>query len=255
MKPFDLLERKYELVMADWNDNLNEFTEEIEKVIRKQSWESLDELTWDWYLESYDYGIDYVLEEFKRNLIYNFDITEKVAERYIEMYRDELIEEIYNRDCSTYLDDLIRHTDDLICYYHLGFDINSSCNSSEIKYNIKEIKRALGIKIHDTTYDKKLMELTINAPYGGMLVVHFMYPVKELINLGNPKEIYFENPMVTVLDLINGSGYNMDFPGIKISRKFNMEDLLIEKNVHWNYTYQICGMVENWCDCTKVTFK
>ncbi|OPY24002.1 MAG: hypothetical protein A4E27_01339 [Methanobacterium sp. PtaU1.Bin242] len=92
------------------------------------------------------------------------------------------------------------------------------------------------------------------ASYGGRLVIYFRGDIKEMINSSQYNTIQFTNPMIAVIDTYNGSGDNTDIQGITVTLPYNPENVFIDKLIKYNYTYEVCGMIESWCDTTGVKF-
>jgi hypothetical protein len=116
----------------------------------------------------------------------------------------------------------------------------------------------LGIKQRDTTWNRDIDELICNASYGGNIEVFFRDDIKSYLpndsNMG-AKYITFKNPEIGVIDRFNGSGHNVTFKGLELKIKLDWKNLKMDKNHKYSYTYDICGMCEDWANSTIVTIK
>ena len=252
----DLLDKKYQLTFVDRNDDLGDMLEDVEKVIQTREYHHLEEKLFDTYFENECYGIDNALDELKTSIMAEFEVEEERAESFIEKYRDYIQDEINDRDESDTTKDLIRNTSEQIFYYHLeDGEISENYDSESYKESIKTIKKALGIKLRDSSYDRQINELIDNAGYGGNLEIFFcdnidgympVYPEKKV------KYITFKNPEVAIVNRWNGSGHNVTFKGLEVKVKFDWDNLRLDKNHGYSYTYDICGMISSWANSTSV---
>jgi len=255
----DLLYKSYELIDIDYRESLNGHETEINDAISEQSWEPLDSLLESWNLWERELdSIDYILDELTGEIESEFDVSRERAESFVEKYEEWIKEEIYYRDTSTPLHDLLRNTDEPIFYYETGLEIPQTWNfdDKELKDYIKEIKRTLKIKIKDSTYDRELTELLVNASYGGELLIFFKGDIDELVTLkqNGYKRVKFENMEVGLIDYMNGSGHNVTLNGAKLSLPLDVEKIYLDKMHRYDYTDSVCGMVHSWCDSTRVKF-
>lgn len=252
-----LLDKKYVLAYADYRDNLNESMEVIAKAIQTQDWSPIDESIFEWEMEARDYGVDYALDELKKEIMREFDLEVEDAEDLLELHRNEIVEEIYNRDESSLLDDLLRNTKSPTFFYDLGVEISDGVffTEKEMKTALKEVKKALKIKLSNTTYDNDL-EMMISQGDSGYLVIFFNAEVRDMMNLSDKTHVEFTNPMVALINTWNGSGDHIDLPNHKFKIPFTAENLRMDERgcVHYSYTHEVCGMYSNWCDCTEVKF-
>lgn len=251
----NLFDKSYTLVYVDYRDSLDNNLEEIQKAIHKQDMSYIWESTDDWVMDAQIYGLDSALDELKKEIKSTFDLESWQAEAVIEKYMDEIKEEIYNRDDSDVTHDLLRNTANPVCYYDTGYEVEEQTwclDEKEFNNYIKEIKKVLKIKISDTTFDKELRELLANASYGGKLVVYFMGDIENLLSIKKNgfTRIRFDGAEVALVDHWNGSGHNV-FIKHKFSFPLDVEKIIFDKTKRYSYTYEVCGMVSNWCDGTK----
>lgn len=255
-----LLDKSYELIYIDYDSNLNGHAKEFEDAVQTQDWSPIDGILEGFnFYENESDSIDYILKELSGEIQSAFDVDQERAEDFIEKYKDYFRDEIYERDNSNALKDLLRNTDDSICWYDTGYEIEEQSwrmTSKEFKTEINNIKKALQIKIKDSQYDKELSELLSNASYGGKLVIFFKGDIEKLMSLSsnNYKRVIFENAEVAIIDYCNGSGHNVNLPKSKMSYRLNVEDINFDLAHRYNYTDAVCGMSHNWCDSTDVKF-
>lgn len=251
----DLLPKQIELVSANYDDSLDNSLDKVQEAIRKQDWYPLDSIFEDdWYFESQDYGVQYALDELKDDIVRNFDVDEERAEMFIQDHLEEIREEIYNRDCSDVMTDMIRHTSDPVCFYDTGVEIEFDVpfgTEEDLKACLKEVKSAL--KIKSNKWDSEL-RMMIEQGYSGRLVVYFKGDIREMMSLSGKNCITFKNPMVAIINTYQGSGDNTDLPGHEFTLSLDPENIFLDRNLKYSYTYDVCGMVESWCDCTDVKF-
>lgn len=251
----DLLDKSYDLSYIDYDESLANNLTEVQEAIQKQDWQPLDYLFDDWLWERQAESVSYVMEKLINDIASSFDVDMIKAENFVDKWQDTIRDEIYERDDSTPLKDLIRHTSDPICFYDTGVEI---CGESpfkedwEMEDDIKAIKKALKIKTND--YDDKLELMIMQASYGGLLVVYFRGDIQDMMNLKDKNIVTFKNPMIAIVDHWNGSGDNTELIGHKFTLSFAPENIFLDKCIKYSYTYDVCGMIESWCDCTMVTF-
>lgn len=256
----DLLPQHTDLIDVDYRDNLDNRTDEIQSAISTQNIYVLDELIFEWYLESKDYSIDYLLEELKNDLMQKYELDDEFADAVIENYHDDIVYCCEDRDQSNPLRDLLRHTSDIVCFYDTGFEVPyETCwnmNDDEMNDFINEMESYLDIKFGELRSKVDLM--LRQASYGGRLVIYFLMDggeIESYCNLGKYKSILFQHPMLAVIDTCNGSGDHTDLPGCAITLPLRVENIILDKTIKYNYTYEVCGMYSNWCDCTKVILR
>lgn len=250
---FDAMDKHYSLTYIDYRDSFDDNLESIQTAIHSQCMDSIYEKTDDWFWDNESDSVQYIIDELKKEL--SGDYSEDEIEEIFEDNEDAIRDEIYNRDDSTPIDDLIRNTSDPVMFYDLCVDIDDVGYDSEmLKDNIRIIKKTLGILQKNHDYDKRLTMMIQQASYGGRLVVFFRGDIKQMIDTGEYNTIQFVNPEIAVIDTFNGSGDNTDMDGIKFEVPYNPENVFIDKLIKYNYTYEVCGMSSNWCEGTGVHF-
>lgn len=136
-----LMEPSYTLVWVDYNDNLDNCRDTIQKCLEERSCESL------W--EKVDGGIHEAEWEAARTIAtelldecitcYGFD--EEAVEQFFNEHEDEISEEIYNRNDSDTLKELLKNTDDIPVRVEMlsNYDcINSNWLESQEGYRYKK---------------------------------------------------------------------------------------------------------------------
>lgn len=258
-----LLDKWYELTPVDYQDNLSENLVMVQQAIRDQDTQCIDEMIEDWYGEGRCQSVDYALDERLRDAITSeFNVDNERAARFIDKYRDDLENIVYERDNSDPVTDLLRHTPDQPAFYDTGFEVLSGCwkDDKALKDDIKSVKRTLKIPGRVDTWDGNISMMLQQAPYGGLLVVYWYADLADLLKIGHPvtataaNTIEFKNPMIAVIDTVNGSGDSTALDGHSFTLPLNLDNIFIDATLKYNYTYAVCGMSSNWCKCTKVKF-
>ena len=254
----ELLPKSVELVYVDYRDSLDDHEDIIQEAVHKQDISVLGEQVWEWYIENEDYGMDYVLKELKSDLMSKFDIDEDETDNILDEYQDRLRDDIHDRDESDTLHDLFRNTRDFVCFYDTGYEVPSDSwawSEEDLKDEVEAVKTHL--KIETDKYDNDIDLMIRQASYGGRLVIYFTmdehYFMSQVDVQGDkPNTITFEDPMVAVIDTYNGSGDHTDLPKHKFSMAFDPENVYLDKTIKYSYTYRVCGMYPDWCECTGV---
>lgn len=251
----NLLDKEYELYYVNYDDDLYENLDILQRCLLEGSPEPLDDKVWEWFLDD-DYGMNYALEELAKSISDQFDVDLERAKEFIECHSDELRYEIEGRDTSDPEKDLLRHTRQLSIFYETGIELYGmtwGATEEEQNDSRKALKRVLGIKIRDKTWDKHISRLFADAYYGGKLVIYFLADADELMDIvnSNYNQITFKDPMVAIIDNSGGSGNHEEFTGLTIKLPFAPQMLFVDETVHYSYTREVCGLVGDWCSCTE----
>jgi hypothetical protein len=107
----NLMDKTYSLNYVDYRQSLDEHGELLEECIEKRSLTSIYENLNEWF-DGYD-GYVYALEELKKDICRHFDIEEDEADEILDEYEDEIRDEIYERDDSDPVKDILCNTDDV----------------------------------------------------------------------------------------------------------------------------------------------
>ena len=244
-----LLEPTYILHSADQRDNLNNYLKELQYMIQG-NFEPIDELINRWTMDDY-YGVDYAIDALEKEIQSEFNVDSERAHALYLKYEDYIRESIYDRDNSNLFQDLLRNTSDPAIFYDL--DVYVGGYGEDINSRMRTVKQALKIKLKDKTWDKELNEMILNAGYGGQLVIYFNISLDDLIGK-QAKTIIFEDPVIAITDVAQGSGGNCDLPKHRVTFPFNRKNLYICRTIKYGYTHDVCGMSDDWCSNTTVKF-
>ena len=191
-----LMEESYTLVWTDCRDNLDGNRDLLQECLDKRSPEPLWNKTEEWYGDSEWEAVKGIMEKLKEKCILFHDFDEEEVESFFEEHGDEIRDEIYARDDSNVLTELIKHTDDIPVRVEMLSDydcINSNWFESQggyryeesyfgdmvdaLKLNPARVKKMLvekGYTVHGRFPDKKYRDGKEQVSYG-----HFY---QELIN-------------------------------------------------------------------------
>jgi len=243
-----LLEPKYFLHSAG-NENLIGEWEGVQDAIHGD-FTRLDNLSYK--MEENDfYGIDSALDELHKQIEAEFDVEPDRAHELYLKYEDEIKDTIYGRDYSDLIGECLRNTPDPAMFYDLHTEIGDY--TEDMKLRLRTVKQALRIKLKDKTWDKSLFNMLQEAGYGGKLVIYFNISLENTINC-TFRTVIFENPIVAVVDHFNGSGWYCSLPKFRITFPYDRENVFIDHTLSYNFTHDVCGMRDDWCNSTKVKF-
>lgn len=249
-----LIPEKVSLHYVDYRDSFNECPDELQKAIRENDLQPLYGLIDDWLINDFS-GIDYCLDDLKKDLIKNYDIEEYDAEEIIEENKEEIIDVLYSRDGSNVLKDLLKNTRDEVVFYDTGFEIEDGSwqwKPAELRLWRMRLKKHLGIR--NSNHDKNIELMLLQAGYGGSLVIYFTASVDDLITKKDKPAIKFSNPHIAIIDIGNGSGDDTQLHGEDIILSFDRSNLFIDRTIKYNYTFEVCGMSRDWCNDTGFEF-
>lgn len=251
-----LLDKSYSLIDVDYRSSFDDSLDAVAKAIRTQEWYPLDEEIEDWTMNAQWDSVAYLLDnQIKDAVMSEFELEDSDAEQLIENFRDEIVSAIYDRDDSDVIGDLIRNTTDPVMFYDTGVEIYSGCLSDkkERKEMLKDIKKALKIKLSETKWDDQI-DMMIMQGDNGLLVIYFTADIKQMMNLSDKNIVTFSNPNVAIIDTVNGAGDNTQLMGHSFTIPFTLDNFFMDKEIKYSYTYEVCGMSSNWCDGTGIKF-
>ena len=251
----DLLPKHIELTYVDYRDNLNDHQELLQECITKQSLDSLYEEVGEWYTDNEWESMSELKKELHNDIERLYEETyEGEIDDTLEKYNDEINDVCWNRDESDVIKDLLRNTSDLVAFYDTGFYVESESWTWTRKEMISErerIKRIFHIDRKNHNYDRRIEIMLSQASYGGRIVVYFLIDdLKEICENSDKNTIQFHNPMIAVIDTFNGSGDNTDLENHTCDFKFLPDNIVLDKTIKYSYTFDVCGMYANWCECT-----
>jgi len=255
-----LFPKRIELSYVDYNDNLNENIEDVLKMIQTQDYSVLEDQIFDWWMESSDNSVDEYIKELKSDLEHEYDFdTDDELDDIIEDKRDELRWYLEEHDESNVLKDLLRNTSDIVAFFDTCLELYESDYSHYRKDTINlrnQIKRKLKIDLKNHQYDKQL-DIMILQSSGGRLVVYFTIDTDTILSYwmkldeNGYNAITFKNAMIAIIDTYNGSGDNTHIQFHEFTLPFDKNNLFFDKAIKYNYTYKVCNMYSDWCDCTQ----
>lgn len=178
-----LLRSSYELVEASYDDSLDDQLDKVQEAIQAQDIAVLDDCIDEyWKMEAEDYSIEYIMDELKSDILKEWEFEdEDELDSWLEDHEDEIRQAIYERDNSDPIKDMMRHTDEPVCFYDTGVELGETWNydKQELANAMQLIKSALAIE--GDKYDEEIFSLLANASYGGRLVVYFRDSIKNLL--------------------------------------------------------------------------
>lgn len=108
-----LMEQSYTLVWTDYNDNLDNHLDIIRKCLEKQNCECLWEEVDKWYFEAEWNAVREIIDKLKEKCTEFYDFDEDEADAFFDEHDDEIRDEIYSRNDSNVIKELISNTDDI----------------------------------------------------------------------------------------------------------------------------------------------
>lgn len=136
-----LMEESYTLVWTDYRDNLDGNRGLLQECLNKRSPEPLWEKVEEWCGDSEWEAAKEIMEKLKERCVLFHDSDEEEVESFFEEHDDEIRGEIYARDDSDVLMELIKHTDDIPVRVEMLSDydcINSNWWESQGGYRYEE---------------------------------------------------------------------------------------------------------------------
>lgn len=133
----ELIPERVSLYYVDYNDNLNGQLDLLQKCIDDKNLDALYEKIDDWYIDGAD--TEYYIKELKADIEQKYDIED--AEYILNEFQDEIRDELYNRDDSNIVKDLLKNTSNIpvrITMYSNYDCINSHWFESQSGYYYRE---------------------------------------------------------------------------------------------------------------------
>ncbi|NCB09009.1 MAG: hypothetical protein EOM73_12700, partial [Bacteroidia bacterium] len=237
-------------VYWDYREKMSD--ENIEKILCKDGLNDVENELWE-------YNIDYICE-----------LETEAAKEYADEFEDRICEEtgeareVWEDDFEEWakehigvdmdMKQLIRNTGDQIFFYDTGLEFDGwGRSAAEYRYDRMRIKKALSIA--GSGFDSRIDMMLQQASYGGQLVVYFTSGINELLDISDEMNVInFSNAHIAIIDTCNGSGDNCHIPGHNFSLPFDRDNLKYERSISYNYSFDVCGMVSDWCDDTRFSF-
>ena len=108
-----LMEPSYTLVWTDYNDNLDNHLDIIRKCLDRRNCDCLWEKAGEWYGDAEYEAVHGIMEKLKEDCFVFNDFDEHEVDAFFDEHEDAIRDEIYSRNDSDVVKDLIRYTDDI----------------------------------------------------------------------------------------------------------------------------------------------
>lgn len=247
-----LIPNKVQLVYLDRSDDLRHYQEYVGECIRSGTTDSLQDLV-DNFMDYRIEVIDYFIKDLIQDVVYTYKVSYEEAKEFVETNRELLEDIIIDRDSSDILKDLFDNTLKTPFFYDVGHDVPNSLSmtTKQIKKVRKNILKALNINRSDRDTNNNIDQMIQEACFGGSLVLYFLSNGSEFIfnNIDNMKSMLFKNTKVAIVDHINGSGSHCEI-SIDVIVPFSRQNIFIDREIKYNYSFNVCGMVGDWCEST-----
>lgn len=232
-------------------------------------WDYRDELSIeqiDTILSSKD-GLTEIEDEiFENSIDYVFQLEDELIKKVIKefniKFKTEEKEEEFKDFCRDYIrtdvniNELIDR-EKVILFYETDYNVGEtwSLNDKEERDELRLIKKALKIPQKDKDYDKDLLMMFRQASYGGTLVIYFYTTLSEIVPEIDKNTLCFKDMHVAIINTYNGSGDNCFLKRDKyVKFPSNRDKISYENTIHYNYSFDVCGMVKDWCKGTQFYF-
>ena len=136
-----LMEPAYTLIWTDYNDNLDNHCGLIQKCLDSKSREHLWEKADEWYSDAEWEAVREIIAKLKEECAVFHDFDGEAVDDFFDEYEDEIRDEIYSRNDSDVVKELVRHTDDIPIRVEMlsNYDcINSNWFESQGGYRYEE---------------------------------------------------------------------------------------------------------------------
>jgi hypothetical protein len=251
----ELLPETISLNYVDYRESFDEHATEMQTCLQANSLDALCELANDWYIDQgWDSVEQFNKEQLRPSLMKSFELSEKKAKKLIKLHFDDIRCNLEDRDDSDVVKDLLGNTGKMIFFYETGISA-SGYDGGKSQHRLDRMKIKKLLSITNSDFDNRIDSMLSDASYGGQLVIYFRKSLNSLIVEEDTSHIRFTNATIAIIDTCNGSGGDCTI-GNKHTFLLPLvrEKLFVEKAVSYNYTYQVCGLTEDWCDSTKFEF-
>lgn len=188
--------------------------------------------------------IDELVDALFKNIIMYFNLPKSIED-------DKEFRAFFDQQycVNTNIDDLIENTGNQTVFYDTGITTHGyGEHDSVYKSDLRRIKKKLGITTNK--YNKDILQMIYQSSYGGKLVIYFYPRLIDLMNKDNHASIRFTKMCIASINVDNGSGDHTFVIG-DVILPFDRKRLFLDKAIHYNYTFQVCGMDSSWCDSTE----
>ena len=127
-----LMDKSYTLVWVDYNDNLDNCRDTIQKCLEERSCESLWEKVDEWYGDAEWEAVREIVSKLKDECIRFHDFGEEEVDKFFQEHEDEIREEIYDRNDSDTLKELLKPVQGIL---FRGYDRRAEPQSSQSEEN------------------------------------------------------------------------------------------------------------------------
>ena len=251
--------------------SIEQLHEEIKAYIEKNQpevyWDYRDDLSTETiakYLEDPNAAEN---ELYELNLDYIFDLEREAANEVLDHFEKQL-NEAYNTDDRNDWEDTMMDFCREYIYVDLNFNRLLNQHGSEVFFldtgrefqgygrstaefnrDLKRIKKVLCIE--GTQYDDDIKVMMSQASYGGQLVVYFTADLTDIDKTCNA--IQFRHPNIAIINTSNGSGDSCFLKDHVVTLPLK-DNLFFERAIHYNYSFEVCGMGSDWCEDTVAQF-
>lgn len=248
-----LMEESYTLVWTDCRDNLDGNRDLLQECLDKRSPEPLWDKTEEWYGDSEWEAAKGIMEKLKGKCILFHDFDEEEVESFFEEHDDEIRSEIYARDDSDVLTELIKHTDDIPVRVEMLSDydcINSNWFESQGGYHYEESyfgDMVDALKLNPARVKKMLVEKGYTA--------HGRFPDRK--SRYGKEQVSYEHFYQELINSCCGANL-LTYIG-KVSLKdlydigFSFKEVIIPKGNYWAYSvpYTAAAACSEW-NCNRM---
>ncbi len=239
----------------DYNDELSK--SQISKIFLNQEGfqDAINDLENEIMDNNWDYEGSLRRESLKSCMDYfENDISEELDSERENWEQDfeDWFEDYVSVDLN--IKELIQKTSDQVFFFDTGLTFGGY-GQSPAEYRLERIEIKKLFKITDSRFDEKIDDMILQASYGGQLVVYFTLSIDEFIdNAVKANMIEFSNANIAIINTNNGSGGDCQLNKHKFTLPFNINNIFYENSVHYNYSFEVCGMTSDWCSDTCVKF-
>lgn len=213
----------------------------IEECVRECSFTPMDEWLFDDLLDMECQNVDIIMGDIRNRMS-----EDGLIDVYFENIQ-EINDEIYSRNESRPLNDIVRNTGDVVFYYSTGVYVPEGwCLGDDERSAVKlSIANSLRLDISRKEVDDFIEELWSNAVYGGMLRIYFSCGISEIMDSKIKTLVLDGDVTIGIIDSVNGSGNTEDFMFDNVKIPFNRKNIFCSKAEKWGWE-EISGERGAW---------